>query len=757
MTGCSGFPSGAAAEEMAQSWQEPRSEVIVFLSTADTDLLTLRRALEISARAPEGPLPEVWAGNPALPGAVERASQALESATPGAGTVVLRLHGGTAGIVPAVDGLVALCRRRELPLIVLAGDGRPDARLAALNTAPAEVVARVARYVEYGGVANFVSLLRDIAARLLEAASRGLWQEPTPATLRNLRQEGELRPQLLDRFGLAADVTTPRDALDRTAVVRRRIAFDADPLQFTDVWADADRRLGAEITAARDRLPAVQIDDALLDLIARICIAYEVDGLRADIVIYKASAALAALDGRLRATAADVRCAAELALPHRRRRDPFDESGFDPGPLDRLTGDHTSAGVPANAGVREEDSAAGAASKGEQSAAAPPTTGSSLAEPPPTQEVEAPGPPGTSAQHGATATSGEPKQGAAAQHGGTEEPPDEPISPLLPPGALPEPAPTGASPRASRRAQRAGRGTPGAPRGHGVGSAVPHGRPSSLALGATLRAAAPHQRHRRPLPLPAGGPWGGSAVPAPDGPWERSLGPAPRGPAAVEAATPVALRLLPADLRERVHEAHQGRLLLFVVDASGSMAGQRRLALAKGAVHALLLDAYRRRDTVGLIAFRGAHARLVLPPTNSVFLADRRLVDLAAGGRTPLAAGLHLAGETIQRYAHGAAPVVVLVTDGKANVARQGHDPWTSALRAAGHLRHQRVAAAVVDADWGSVHLGLSQALADALGGAVLRLLPPPDAADPIPAASLASAVQRLIAPTGATRGARWV
>ncbi|MDQ3703399.1 MAG: ATP-binding protein, partial [Chloroflexota bacterium] len=186
-------------------------------------------------------------------------------------------------------------------------------------------------------------------------------------------EEGELRPQLLDRFGLAADVITPRDPVDRAAVVRRRIAFDADPLRFTALWTDADRKLGAEITAARGRLPAVQIDDTLLDLIARICVAYEVDGLRADIVIYKASAALAALDGRDRATAADVRSAAELALPHRRRRDPFEESGFDPGPLDRLTDEHATAGDPSDAYPGESGS--GRADGQEQHDAAPRTTG----------------------------------------------------------------------------------------------------------------------------------------------------------------------------------------------------------------------------------------------------------------------------------------------------------------------------------------------------------------------------------------------
>ena len=152
-------------------------------------------------------------------------------------------------------------------------------------------------------------------------------------------EEGDLRPQLLDRFGLAVDVTSPRDPALRATIVRRRIAFDADPGAFVSLWASEEQRLSERISAARSRLPGVRVDEPLLDLIARICVAYEVDGLRADIVIYKAAAALAAYDGRDAVTVADVRAAAALALPHRRRRDPFEETGFDPEPLDRLTAD----------------------------------------------------------------------------------------------------------------------------------------------------------------------------------------------------------------------------------------------------------------------------------------------------------------------------------------------------------------------------------------------------------------------------------
>lgn len=149
-------------------------------------------------------------------------------------------------------------------------------------------------------------------------------------------EEGELRPQLIDRFGLAVDVATPRDPADRATIVRRRAAFDADPARFTAHWRSEDHRLRTTIRQARARLPRVRLSDDLLDLVVRICIAYEVDGLRADVTIFKAAAVLAALDGRQKVTAGDVRAGAELALPHRRRRRPSDEHGMDRSTLDDL-------------------------------------------------------------------------------------------------------------------------------------------------------------------------------------------------------------------------------------------------------------------------------------------------------------------------------------------------------------------------------------------------------------------------------------
>ena len=152
-------------------------------------------------------------------------------------------------------------------------------------------------------------------------------------------EEGELRPQLLDRFGLTVEAVAPRDPVTRAEVVRRRMGFDADPAAFTARFAADEAGLAASIAAAQARLPAVALRDEELERIAGVCAAFDVDGLRADIVIARAAAAHAAWHGRRAVNREDIRVAALLALPHRRRRNPFDAPGLDENQLDEALGD----------------------------------------------------------------------------------------------------------------------------------------------------------------------------------------------------------------------------------------------------------------------------------------------------------------------------------------------------------------------------------------------------------------------------------
>jgi magnesium chelatase subunit D len=204
---------------------------------------------------------------------------------------------------------------------------------------------------------------------------------------------------------------------------------------------------------------------------------------------------------------------------------------------------------------------------------------------------------------------------------------------------------------------------------------------------------------------------------------------------------PRALHLEPHDLRQKLRLDPAGSAVLFAVDASGSMAARQRMAAVKGAILALLLDAYRRRDQVALIGFRGVGAELLLPFTASVDLAEPHLRSLPTGGRTPLAHGLALAAATLRRHLQarpGARPLLVLVTDGRANVPLGDGDPLEDARRQALLLAAERCPCLVVDTERpGPTALGLAAELAELLGARHLRL-------DQLSPEALAAAVRVL-------------
>jgi magnesium chelatase subunit D len=508
-------------------------------------------------------------------------------------------------------------------------------------------------------------------------------------------EEGELRPQLLDRFGLAVQAAAPRDPGPRAEAIRRRLAYDADPAGFTAAWAEAEADLARRVIAARRRLARVVLADGTLRQVASVCAAFGVDGLRADLVTARAAMAHAAWQGRLAVTAADIRAAARLALPHRRRRNPFDDPGLDEHELDRAIaaagggpGDG-SPDSPDSPGGGPEDGGPGGRGPGDGSPDCPgggpedggpggrgPGTPSAGTRPPaePGNDVDGP-PAGTGRRGWPNDVAGRP---AASGGDGPDARPAAP-GPAFRVRRLDVP---GAGSGAPGRRSRARSGT-----GRLTRARVPHGRLTRVHLAATVAAAAPHQRARR------------RAAPG----------------------QPRKLLLRRGDLREAELEGREGNLVLFVVDASGSMAARSRMGAVKGAVLSLLVDAYQRRDKVGMVAFRGAGAEVLLPPTSSVEAAAARLAALPTGGRTPVAAGLLTAHRVLRAERlrdPRRRPLLVLVTDGRAT---GGQDPVADAHRAAARLAAARCASLVVDCEAGPVRLGLAAALAASLGGRVLR------------------------------------
>ncbi|RBY75681.1 putative cobaltochelatase [Blastococcus sp. TF02-09] len=524
-----------------------------------------------------------------------------------------------------------------------------------------------------------VNLLHDhLVDLLLDAAAMGTaYVEREGVSVRHAArfllvgtmnpEEGELRPQLLDRFGLTVEVAAPRDPAERAEVVRRRFASDADPAGFAAAWAAEETGLAIRIADARARLPRVVLSDAALQQVTAVCAAFDVDGLRADLVTARAAIAHAAWSGRDEVTEDDVRVAARLALPHRRRRNPFDAPGLDEETLEQALSDSR---------PEDDDPDGGPDDGGPDDGPGDPGRGSNAYGSGAETQAEPPMPGGDHGQEPTTAPRGE--------GGGSAD-------------ASPAPERAAVAPSDPFRTRRLevpgiGAGAPGrrsrarSERGRVVGSASPGGTVTKLHLVDTVLAAAPHQKAR--------------------------------------GRTGPGLRIAREDLRQAVLEGREGNLVLFVVDASGSMAARARMGAVKGAVLSLLLDAYQRRDKVGLVTFRGSSAELALPPTWSVEAAAARLTDLPTGGRTPLAAGL-LEAHAVLRVERirdpQRRPLLVVVTDGRATGARGGN-ALAEARAAAELLASTGTAAVVVDCESGPVRLGLAGALGTALGAETLRL-----------------------------------
>jgi magnesium chelatase subunit D len=436
-------------------------------------------------------------------------------------------------------------------------------------------------------------------------------------------EEGELRPQLLDRFGLTVDVRASRDVDERVEVIRRRMAFEDDPSTFARSYAEQDATVARRIATARAAVGDVVLPEDELRRIASLCAAFEVDGMRADLVVARAAVAHAAWRATDTVGEQDIRVAAQLALPHRRRRDPFDEPGLDPQVLD-----------------------------------------DALAQADDDPEPE-PDPPG-----GATNLEG----------------PQNDSSDASPAPSAPRPSAPPARPFRTRLLT-----VPG------VGDGAP-GRRSRARnrSGAVVRA---HTTDGFGIHL-----------------FGTVLAAAGRG------GTPGPPRVESDDLRRAVREGREANLVIFVVDASGSMAARDRMSAVSGATLSLLRDAYQRRDKVAVITFRGAGAEILLPPTSSVHIASRRLARFDTGGKTPLAQGLLAARDMVARERvrePARRSLVVVLTDGRAT---GGPDPVGRAGAAAALLAAEGAAAVVVDCETSWVRLELAEQLAGLLGAPTVRL-----------------------------------
>jgi magnesium chelatase subunit D len=409
-------------------------------------------------------------------------------------------------------------------------------------------------------------------------------------------EEGELRPQFLDRFGLSVHVHGLDTQEQRMAAVNKRLEFDADAAAVIGAARPAEDSLRTAIVEARARLLLLPVTGAHLSMVTAICAEQLLDGIRGDLAIIKTARALAAWERATEIGADHIRRASAFALPHRIRRRP-----------------------------------AGAARK------APPAGNYG---------------PGFAQESG--------NAGVAATSAVAEPAAINLVTDLIDRESSGR---RGSGSIVSRRATRA----------------TPYDQTGTLAINETLTTAAVRGRRVG----------------------ERGIA------------------LAASDLMQHARSGPGRSSVLFLVDASASMATQRRLELAKGAALGLLRSNYQHRDEVALMVFRGAGADLVMPFTSGIDGVEQALRDVPTGGRTPLARALIDAAEILRAREPS---LLIVFTDGRANVSVADEDPWQESLAAAARLKDACAGAVVIDCELGPIVLGRPRQLAAALGAECISL-----------------------------------
>jgi magnesium chelatase subunit D len=457
-------------------------------------------------------------------------------------------------------------------------------------------------------------------------------------------EEGELRPQFLDRFGLCVQVMAEADVESRLRIVKLKEQYDDDKATFIRTYEKEEKELAEKIIQARKMLPSIHLSPEFRTQISSEATAANCAGHRGEISAYHAAITLAAIEGRSTVEGQDVELALLLALAHRRRQ-------LSPPPQ------QPPASAPHKADNHDENN---------QDEKQKPEDNDF----PENEEQEQP--------------FDEPPQADSQSATGETQ---EKIFEIGDPFKV-KPIVLGKD-RLSRLAT--GRRTKTATHSvHGRHIAsFPVTEPFDLALVATLRAAAPHKFHRPPTEL-----------------W---------------------LNIQPEDYRRKRREQKTGSLIVFVVDASGSMGVDNRMSATKGAVLSLLMDAYQKRDQVAFIAFRGLKADVLLPPTGSVERAFNCLQTLPTGGKTPLAAGLleaRLLIEAQNRKNDGKKTILILISDGRANVPLSGDSPFEEAIVAARLIaQNKTIFSLVIDTEKsGLIRFEQAAVLAEALNAGCLSI-----------------------------------
>jgi len=464
-------------------------------------------------------------------------------------------------------------------------------------------------------------------------------------------EEGELRPQLLDRFGMCIQIEGVKGPDERVRLLKQRECFDNNSADFNAGYQSRQDELSQKIMHARERLSSVRISEKMVQLCSKLALDAFVAGHRADILMRKTALSIACYEGREEVTEEDVNKSADLVLFHRVRIPPT------PPQHKHEHKERSQEETPDDEKEHKKEEKKPQSRKQNQ------------------MGVRA---------------GGEEKE----QKDREESRKDMSVIPAIETVfSIGDMFKIKRIPVERDRMFRKGSGRRSRTKtplkaGRYVMSTMQR-KSNDLAMDATLRAAAPYQKWRK--------------------------------------RHDVAIAIEESDIREKVREKRIGNFIVFVVDASGSMGAGKRMIETKGAILSLLLDAYQKRDRVAMVAFKGDRAEVLLPPTSSIDLAHKLLEELPTGGKTPLCHGIFLGYQIIQscfRKDPNIYPLLILISDGKANVSYYGGRPFSEAMELAEEIRDDpRLNTVVVDVEkWGLISLGLAQQISARMGAKYFRI-----------------------------------
>ena len=473
-------------------------------------------------------------------------------------------------------------------------------------------------------------------------------------------EEGGLRPQLLDKFGLYVNVEGSDDILERVKIIKKRLEFEDNPRKFCEKYKEDNEALREKIFRAKERLSEIKASEQIINIAIKIVEEANTTGNRAEIILIETAKGLAALDGRKYLNISDLKEAAEFVLPHRTNQKNQSVSKDD-----RENMENENSEEQENSGNNNEltdrDQKNQEKEENNQEENCNTDDKSEIEEDENIENFQ-------EKKENSSELEEEFKIGDIFK-----------VKDIFLDSVRDNKKRSGTGKRCKTKS--------GSLQGKYVKSIIPKGKIIDFAFDATIRAAAPYQRK--------------------------------------SDINGLKIKIRKEDIRVKVRERRTGTSILFVVDSSGSMGVKKRMEAVKGAIMSLLKDAYEKRDRVGLVAFRKDCAEELLPITRSIDLAQKKLEKLTTGGKTPLAAGIEKAYNIIKKELkkdEKVVPLILFLSDGKANYSISGKDPIKESLELAQKIKKENIRTIVIDTEEGFIKLEMAKTLSEALGAEYYKL-----------------------------------